>query len=90
MSKLTESVSIKVSKETKQFLDSIDNSSDYIRSLIRHSMIMNNELSEHFEIVTRDGDEYYSFDEEKLEDTLKEIASETFKNALSTIIKQRQ
>lgn len=90
MSKLTETVCIKVSKEVKDFLDDLDNSSDFIRSLIRQSMMMNEDLSEHFEIVTRDGEDFYTFDEDRLEDTLTKISKETFLNAMDLFIKRNK
>lgn len=74
MSKLTETVCIKVSKETKSFLNDLDNSSEFIRRLILRSQKVKSEISSITEFLVQDGDRMISFDEKRLEEIIKETS----------------
>lgn len=87
MSNLTETVCFKVSKETKEFLNGLDNSSKFVRELILRSMELGNELESITSIETMDGQEYIAYEEEKLEkiaDRLsKSVMREVFTHSLN-------
>lgn len=94
MSKLTETICIKVSKETKQFLDERENSSKYVRDLIVRSKRFNNDMRHAIAIKEDMDGKHVVYDKEKLTKLIDEIqesiAEDIFGHSLDMIEKRNK
>src|SRR5690625_1268685 len=84
MSKLTETVSFKVSKETKDFLSTLDNSSEFLRRMIKINQKIGDELSKIVSKKIIEGEEYIQFSDE---DSLARIADKLNKSILQEVFR---
>lgn len=87
MSKLTETVCIKVSKDTKQFLDELDNSSKFIRDLLIRSQTVKDRLEPITTVKMIDGEKMIGFDEEQLDAITQDLSRLVYKEIFTHALK---
>lgn len=85
MSNLSETVSFKVSKEMKTFLDNTENSSDYLRQLIFQNMRIRNRVKDISSLENVDGEVLYTYDEDEIN---KLVQDEVVKTVVCHIINE--